>query len=98
MRRMQDVRPRDRRRRSGHLLANRGKVLTALLPKRAGYFLLSTILYGAVFSTHFAQFFRFSLEQQYSPHFSLILLVSLYLLLARRQQLCARAEYWAQGG
>src|SRR5205814_1078803 len=53
---------------------------------------------GVIFSAHFAQFFRFFHEQEYAPHFSLILLVSLYLLLARRQELCARAAYWARGG
>src|SRR5712691_13348283 len=83
---------------SENLWAHRVKALSGLLSRRAGVFLLFNILYGCVFSAHFAQFFRFSLEQEYSPHFSLILLVSLYLVLARRQQLFACAEYWAQGG
>jgi hypothetical protein len=81
MRLMQEVRPHDRRRRSGNLLAHRGKVRTALLSKRASAFWLSTLLYGAMFSAHFAHVFRFALEQQYAPHFSLILLVSLSLML-----------------
>src|SRR2546426_10774542 len=78
--------------RSENLLVNRVKVPVGLLSKRAGVFLLFNTLYGFVFSAHFAQFFRFSLEQAYSPHFSLILLVSLYLMYARRQQLFACAE------
>src|SRR5215813_12213947 len=84
--------------RSGNLSANRGKALTGLLSRRTGCFLLFNILFGLVFSAHFAQFCRFAHEQEYAPHFSLILLVSLYLLLARRQQLCACAAYWTQGG
>jgi len=60
--------------------------------------LFFNVLYGTVFSTYFAQFFRFSLEQQYTPHFSLILIISLYLMHVHRKQLCTRAEYSAQGG
>jgi len=81
-----------------NLSAHRVKALTGLLSRRAGCFLLFNILYGVVFAAHFAQFFRFSLEQEYSPHFSLILLVSLYLMLARRQKCFAYTEYWPQGG
>jgi len=81
-----------------NLLVNRIKALSGLLSRRAGFFLLFNILYGFVFSAHFAQFFRFSLEQEYSPHFSLILLVSLYLMYTRGQTLCAWAAYWARGG
>src|SRR5215831_10096824 len=98
MRLTKEVQPAHKSPRSENLSANRGKVLTGLLSRRVGCFLLFNILFGLVFSTHFAQFCRFAHEQEYAPHFSLILLVSLYLLLARRQQLFARAEYWPQGG
>jgi exosortase len=60
--------------------------------------LLFNILYGSVFGAYFVQFFRFSLEQEYTPHFSLILLVSLYLMHARRKALFAQAAYCVQGG
>src|SRR5215510_8921007 len=83
---------------SENLLVNRAKAPSGLLSRRAGFFLLFNILYGFVFSAHFAQFFRFSLEQEYSPHFSLILLVSLYLMYTRGQKLCASAAYWVRGG
>src|SRR5215475_7822010 len=84
--------------RAENLLVNRVKALSGLLSRRAGFFLLFNILYGFVFSAHFAQFFRFSLEQEYSPHFSLILLVSLYLMYIRGQTLCTGAAYGARGG
>lgn len=74
------------------------KEQTGLLSKRGGGFLLFNILYGSVFSTYFAQFFRFSLEQTYTPHFSLILLVSLYLMYIRRQEIFTQVEYCVQGG
>src|SRR5215510_14329988 len=83
---------------SENLLVNRAKAPSGLLSRRAGFFLLFNILYGFVFSAHFAQFFRFSLEQEYSPHFSLILLVSLSLLYIRGQKLCACVEYCARRG
>ena len=81
-----------------HLSTNRGNAFTGLLSRRAGGFLLFNILYGCVFSAHFAHFFRFALEQEYSPHFSLILLVSFYLIYLHRQALMAQAEYSARGG
>src|SRR5215510_7055291 len=84
--------------RAENLLMNRVNALSGLLSRRAGFFLLFNILYGFVFAAHFAQFFRFSLEQEYSPHFSLILLVSLYLMYTRGQKLCASAAYWVRGG
>src|SRR5438093_8999158 len=83
---------------SENLFVHWVKAQTSLLSRRAGLFLLFNILYGFVFSAHFTQFFRFSLEQEYSPHFSLILLVSLYLMYTRGQKLCACVEYWARGG
>src|SRR5262249_45235209 len=98
MRLTKEVRPSHKSPRSENLSANRGKALIGLLSRRAGLFVLFSILFGLVFSAHFAQFYRFAHEQEYAPHFSLILLVSLYLLLTRRQQLFARAEYWPQGG
>src|SRR5947209_1943301 len=98
MRLLKEVRLLDKPPRSETLLVNQVKALTGLLSRRAGFFLLFNILYGGVFSAHFAQFFRFSLEQAYSPHFSLILLVSLYLMYARRQQLFACAEYCPRRG
>jgi hypothetical protein len=60
--------------------------------------LLFNIFYGSIFVAHFVQFVRFALEQEYTPNFSLILLVSLYLIHARWQALFARAEYCVQGG
>jgi exosortase len=74
------------------------KGLVGPLSKRAGGFILFNIVYGLAFAAYFAQFFRFSLEQDYTPHFSLILLVSLYLLYAHRQALFAQAEYCVRGG
>src|SRR5215831_3272494 len=98
MRLTKEVQPSNKPPRSKNLSMNRGQALTGLLSRRAGFFVLFNILFGVVFSPHLAQFFRFAHEQEYAPHFSLILLVSLYLLLTRRQQLFARAEYWPQGG
>jgi exosortase len=98
MKLLKEVEFSDKPARSEHLLVNRVKVQTGLLSKRASVFLLFNALYGFVFSAHFAYFFRFSLEQEYAPHFSLILLVSLYLLSTRGQQLCACTEYWVPGG
>src|SRR5438105_961579 len=83
---------------SENLLVNQVKAPAGLPSRRVGLFLLFNTLYGFVFSAHFAQFFRFSLEQEYSPHFSLILLVSLYLMYTRGQKLCACMGYWARGG
>jgi exosortase len=74
------------------------KAQAGLLSKRTSLCLLFNIFYGIVFSAHFAQFFRFSLEQEYSPHFSLILFVSLYLMYTHRQTLCACVDYCARGG
>jgi exosortase len=88
----------DKHPRSENPLTHRVRDLTGLLSKRAGGFLLFNILYGVIFSAYFAQFFRFSMEQEYTPHFSLILLVSLCLMYARRQELFAQAEYCMQGG
>lgn len=65
---------------------------------RTSFFILFNVLYGTLFSGHFVQFFHFSLEQEYTPHFSLILLISLYLLLLRRQQLSGVVAYWPRGG
>ena len=80
------------------LFTPRIKALASLLSKHAYFFLLFNIFYGLIFFTHFTRFLRFSLEQEYAPHFSLILLVSLYLMHARRQALCAHAEFCARGG
>src|SRR5689334_860935 len=98
MRLIKKAKPNDGPPRAENWSASRVKAQTRLLSRRIGLFLLCNILYGCVFSAHFVHFAHFSPEQEYAPHFSLILLVSLYLLLARRQELCARAEYWAQGG
>jgi len=92
------VRPSDNSPRAEQRLVHLVKAQVGRLSRRAGFFLLFNILYGFVFSAYFIQFFRFSLEQEYSPHFSLILLVSLYLLCTRSQQLSTCVEYWAQGG
>ena len=88
----------DKRPRSNNPLMHQIRALIGLLSKRASGFLLFNILYGSVFAAYFVQFFRFSLEQEYTPHFSLILLVSLYLMHARRQALFIQAEYCVQGG
>jgi exosortase len=98
MRLMQAPRSYDKRPRSDNPLTHQLRALIGLLSKRASGFLLFNILYGSVFAVYFVQFFRFSLEQEYTPHFSLILLVSLYLMHARRQALFAQAEYCVQGG
>lgn len=98
MRIIKEVRLLDKHHRSENLYANGIKALIGLSSKRASFFLLVNALYGLVFSAHFVQFFRFSLEQKYYPHFSLILLVSLYLMFIRRQALFARVETCARGG
>jgi exosortase len=72
--------------------------LTGRLSKRAIGFFLFNILYGAVFAVYFVQFYRFSLEQDDTPHFSPILLVSFYLMHIRRHALLARAAYGLRGG
>jgi exosortase len=98
MRLIQAAQTSDKRPRSENPLTHRVRELAGLMSKRAGGFLLFNILYGAVFAAYFVQFFHFSLEQEYTPHFSLILLVSLYLMYARRQALFAHAEYCVHGG
>src|SRR5262245_54740195 len=95
---IEEVWPRDKRPRSENLLANRVKALTGLLSKRSRLFLLFNLLYGAVFSAHLAHLFRFSLEQRHHTHFSLMPLISLYLMYAQRQALFTRAAYCAWGG
>jgi exosortase len=79
-------------------LTHRVRALTGRVSKRAVGFFLFNILYGAVFAAYFVQFYRFSLEQDYTPHFSLILLVSFYLMCARRHVLFAQAKYSMRGG
>src|SRR5215813_578005 len=98
MKLLKEARFSDRSPGSENLLVNWVKAQTGLLSRHTGLFLLFNILYGLVFSAYFAQFFRFSLEQEYSPHFSLILLVSLSLLYIRGQKLCACVEYCARRG
>ena len=98
MRLLQATQSSDRRPQSEHSWTHRVRSLIGLLSKRATGFLLFNILYGSVFAAYFVQFFRFSLEQEYTPHFSLILLVSLYLMYTRRQALLEQAEYCVQGG
>jgi exosortase len=98
MRLIQIVRSSDKRPRSDNPLTHQLRALIGLLSKRASGFLIFNILYGSVFAAYFVQFFRFSLEQEYTPHFSLILLVSLYLMHARKQALCTQAEYCVPGG
>ena len=98
MRLMQAAQSSDQRPQSESLLTHRVKAPIGLLSRRASGFLLFNILYGSGFAAYFVQFFRFSLEQEYTPHFSLILLVSLYLMYTHRQVLCAQAAYCVQGG
>jgi exosortase len=98
MRLIQAAQPADKRPRSASPLRHRVREPAGLPSKRAGGFLLFNVFYGVVFSAYFVQFFRFSLDQEYTPHFSLILLVSLYLMHARRQVLYAHAEYNIPGG
>ena len=95
---MQIARSSGKRPRSDNPLTHQLRALIGLLSKRASGFLIFNIFYGSVFAAYFVQFFRFSLEQEYTPHFSLILLVSLYLMHARRQALCAQAESCVPGG
>lgn len=73
-------------------------VLPGPLSKRAMGFGLFTLLYGAVFMAHFVRLYRFSLTQNDVPHFSLILLVSLSLLYARRQDLSNCVAYAVRAG
>lgn len=87
-----------KRLRSDNRLIHQIRALSGRLSKRASGFLLFNILYGCVFAAYAVQFFRFSLEQEYTPHFSLILLVSLYLMYTRRQALLTQAEYCIQAG
>jgi len=98
MRLTKAAQPSDKRPQAEHPSTNRGNALAGLLSKRAGGFLLFTILYGCVFAAHFTHLFRFSLEQQHYSHFSLIPLVSFYLMYLHRQTLLAQAAYWARGG
>ena len=77
---------------------NRVDAHAVLLSRRALGFLLFNILYGCVFAPHFVRFSRFSLGQDFAPHFSLILLVSFYLLYQQRHTIMARAEYGARSG
>ena len=98
MRLIQIAQSSDKRPRSDNPLTHQVRALIGLLCTRASGFLLFNILYGSVFAAYFVQFFRFSLEQEYTPHFSLILLISLYLMHARRRTLFAQAEYCVQGG
>ena len=79
-------------------MLNRVDARAGLLSRRAIGFLLFNILYAGVFAAHFARFSHFALEQDFSPHFSLILLVSFYLMYQQRQALMARVEYGARGG
>ena len=79
-------------------MINRVDLRAAWQSKRATGFLLFNILYGWVFAAHFAHFSRFALEQDFSPHFSLILLVSVYLMYLDREELSMRAEYGAPAG
>jgi exosortase len=95
---MSTVQSSDQRPQSEHPLVHRVRGLVGPLSRRAVGFLLFNILYGFVFAASFVQFVRFSMGQDYTPHFSLILLVSLYLMYARRQALFAQAEYWVRGG
>jgi hypothetical protein len=55
-------------------LPNHVKALIDVLSGRTGGFLLFNLLYGVVFAAHFAHFWRFSLTQNDTPHFSLMLL------------------------
>lgn len=89
------VEPGERPPRPEPLLTHREPVL---LSKRAAGFGLFTLLYGVAFATHFVHLYRFSLTQKDVPHFSLILLVSLYLLHARRQNLLGCVAYAARAG
>src|SRR5262245_55079889 len=98
MRLLQATQSSDRHPQSEHLWSHQIRALIGLLSKRVIGFLLFNILYGSVFATYFVQFFHFSLEQEYTPHFSLILLVSLYLMYTRRQALLEQAGYCIQGG
>ena len=95
---MKETRWSDKPPHSENRFVHRVKAQMGRLSSHAGIFLLFNILYGIIFFAHFTQFFRFSLEQEYSPHFSLILLVSLYLLYTRGQKLGACVEYSARGG
>ena len=61
-------------------------------------FLFFNLIYGVVFATHFAHFFRFSLTQNDTPHFSLILLVTAYLMYGRRREVLAHATCCFRGG
>ena len=98
MRLPKESQPCQRPSRSAHLLADRVKALSGLPVKYIGFFVLFNILYGAVFASHLAQLFRFSLTQKHYSHFILVPAVSLYLLYTRRQELYAYAAPWARGG
>jgi exosortase len=95
---MQAIQSSDKRPRSDNSLTHQARALMGLLSKRTNGLILFHILYGSVFGAYFVRFFRFSLEQEYTPHFSLILLVSLYLMYTRRKALLAQAAYCVQGG
>lgn len=51
-----------------------------------------------MFAAHFTRFSRFAFEQDFSPHFSLIVLVSFSLLYQLRHALVAHAEYDVRAG
>lgn len=98
MSRIEEVRLRNKRLCAEHLFAHRSKALSGLLSRRASLFLFFNLLYGVIFSAPLAHLCRFALEQQYYPHFGLILLISFYLMHTRRRALFASAEYCAWGG
>lgn len=79
-------------------LPNRVKALTGLLSRRTGGFLAFNLIYGVVFASHFTHFFRFSLTQNNTPHFALMLLVALCLMCERWQAVFAHASYCLRGG
>lgn len=95
---MQAVNSSDKSPQPENTLMRHVRVLSRLWSRRVSGFLLFNVLYGIVFASYFAQFYRFSLAQEYTPHFSLILLIVLYLMHTRRQTLSGQATYCGRGG